>query len=264
MSKSTFHVIAEYAQALIGAVLLAVLIRGFLVEPFKIPSESMVPTLLVGDHIFVARYQYGLRVPLTKFWLLEFDEPERGDVVVFTYPEDENVDFIKRVIAVPGDVLAMYNGVLYVNSEKSTYQSLPLGEQNPDNQCLLAMTPELDKKLPDKFREFPYFLKYKKFDVKLETLPTGSSHMIQRSHKNPFNSDFEVTIPERQYFVMGDNRDYSHDSRIWGMVPRENLKGKAVFIWLSLNHEKTKCSYNLLSPEVFPNVRWDRFGRKII
>src|SRR3989339_2044936 len=117
--KSPFHIVAEYAQALVGAIILAILIRGFLVEPFKIPSESMVPTLLVGDHIFVARYFYGLRIPFTKKWVTEFKEPQRGDVVVFSYPEDEDVDFIKRVVAVPGDTITFDQGVLYVNGEAS-------------------------------------------------------------------------------------------------------------------------------------------------
>src|SRR3989344_3536314 len=102
-NKNSLQIISEYIQALVAAVILAVLIRGFVYEPFKIPSESMVPTLLVGDHIFVARYKYGLRVPFTKIWLKEFDGPKRGDVMVFSYPEDEDVDFIKRVVGLPGD-----------------------------------------------------------------------------------------------------------------------------------------------------------------
>jgi len=262
--KSPFHIVAEYAQALVGAIILAILIRGFLVEPFKIPSESMVPTLLVGDHIFVARYFYGLRIPFTKKWVTEFKEPQRGDVVVFSYPEDEDVDFIKRVVAVPGDTITFDQGVLYVNGEASEYQAFAPEEQDTKNACLIRDTPEMHAVLGDQFKNFPYYLKFKKFRHKLETLPGGTPHMIQRSRKRPNDNGFEAIVPEREYFVMGDNRDHSQDSRFWGFVPRANLKGKAIFIWLSLNHEKTRCRYNLVSPTVFPNVRWDRFGRKIL
>lgn len=262
--KTLFQIIAEYIQALIGAVLLAVLIRGFVFEPFKIPSESMVPTLLVGDHIFVARYQYGLRVPFTKLWLTEFDGPKRGDVVVFSFPEDESVDFIKRVVGVPGDRIAMHGGVLTVNGEPVRERFFEPLKPKASNKCVMELAPSSRSIFPDDLLEFPYYLKYRKFQQALERLPGGPVHMIQHSRENPNNIEFEITVPERSYFVMGDNRDQSHDSRMWGMVPRENLKGKAVYIWLSLDHERNRCPYNFIDPRIFPNIRWDRFGRKII
>lgn len=261
--KNTFQVVAEYVQALIGAVLLAILIRGFVFEPFKIPSESMVPTLLVGDHIFVARYKYGLRVPFTKIWLKEFDGPQRGDVVVFNYPADEDVDFIKRVVGLPGDTVAMKDGKLLVNGKEIGKKQFYLQGKNKDNACVMDVSERTDKFFPKEFKKFPYYLKYSKFEKFVETFGDGEQHMMQRSILEPNDIDFEIKVPERQYFVMGDNRDHSLDSRIWGMVPRENLKGKAIYIWLSLNHERTSCAYNFISPDVFSNVRWDRFGREI-
>lgn len=262
--KNTFQVVSEYIQALVGAVVLAVLIRGFVFEPFKIPSESMVPTLLVGDHIFVARYQYGLRIPFTKIWIKEFDDPKRGDVVVFNYPEDEDVDFIKRIVGLPGDKVAVKEGVLYVNDKEMTDQEFYPQAQNDEDACVMDLTAESEKIFPDGFKKFPFFLKHKRFVQMLETFDNKRTHMIQRSINNPVDYDFEFSVPSRSFFVMGDNRDQSQDSRFWGIVPRENLKGKAIYIWLSLNNEKTECRYNFLHTDFLPGVRWDRFGRKII
>lgn len=258
------QVVAEYMQSLLAAVLLAVLIRGFVFEPFKIPSESMVPTLLVGDHIFVARYKYGLRIPFTKVWVKEFAGPQRGDVVVFSYPEDEDVDFIKRVVGIPGDAIAMKSGILYINGQPVREDIIrPVG-QSDSNNCVMELDPLSQGIFPENLNGFPYYLKYKKFHQIIEKFDGGSEHLIQKSRENPSEIEFEITVPPRFYFVMGDNRDQSHDSRLWGLVPRDNLKGKAKFIWLSLNHERTACPGNVWDPYIFPHVRWDRFGREII
>ena len=199
-NKNSLQIISEYIQALVAAVILAVLIRGFVYEPFKIPSESMVPTLLVGDHIFVARYKYGLRVPFTKIWLKEFDGPKRGDVMVFSYPEDEDVDFIKRVVGVPGDVVEVRDKDVYVNDA-------------------LADTSHIQ-----------------------HTDPTV--HLDRRDNFGP------VTVPGDSYFVMGDNRDQSLDSRFWGFVKENKIRGKAFLIYWSWNSDEIR-------------VRWDRIGRRL-
>jgi signal peptidase I len=266
VQKNSLQVLSEYVQALVGAVVLAILIRGFVFEPFVIPSESMVPTLLIGDHIFVLRYQYGLRVPFTKIWLHEFGDPKRGDVVVFSYPEDEDIDFIKRVIGIPGDHVTMRDGVLSVNDKPLVHQAFYPEKPSDHNACTLSLTAESENLLSDGFKEFPFYRRYKKFTHSMETLDNGVVHMIQMSKDEPNDFDFDVTVPERSYFVMGDNRDQSQDSRFWGFVPRENLKGKAVRIWLSVNKEKTVCPYNLDLPDwvPWPMVRWDRFGRQIL
>lgn len=245
-----FQIFGEYTQALFGAVILAVIIRGFIFEPFKIPSKSMVPTLLVGDHIFVARYKYGLRVPFTKYWLTEFDGPKRGDTVVFTFPEDEDVDFIKRVVGLPGDMVAMKGGVLSINGVEIHETDVSVAGVDTRNKRLLDIGSAHAADLPPQAEEFPNYRGYSGFQIQVESFHDKERHFIQRSRSLPVQSDFELTVPERSYFVLGDNRDQSMDSRFWGVVPRENLKGKAIFIWLSLDND-------------FGGVRWNRFGNKI-
>lgn len=258
--KNFLEVVVEYAQALFGAIFLAVLIRGFVFEPFKIPSESMVPTLLVGDHIFVKRFAYGLRVPFTKKWLTEFDDPKRGDVVVFSFPEDEDIDFIKRVVGVPGDKVSMVAGQLFVNGGKVEGKDLLLEGKMPQDRCHMQMSKDTESLLAAGFKPYPYYKNIRSFEPELESLPGGVDHLMQRSKVMPIESDFEVTVPPRQFFVLGDNRDQSQDSRFWGFVPRENLKGRAEYIWISLNYEGVDCPSDI----GFFKVRWDRFGRKII
>jgi signal peptidase I len=249
--KTPFEVAWEYAQALIYAVALAVIIRGFLFEPFKIPSESMVPTLLVGDHIFVARYQYGLRIPMTKTWITEFGDPKRGDVVVFSYPEDESVDFIKRIVGIPGDKITIKDDVLYVNDKRVEQKDYELDSVDPNDNRHVLLTPEALAAMPEGLRDFPYFRHFKDFQEKIETLDGEHYHYVQRSKTMPIDKEDTWIVPPRHYFAMGDNRDQSQDSRFWGFVPRENLKGKAIFIWLSLDNVRGW-------------FRWGRFGRKIL
>lgn len=258
--KNKIEVVVEYIQALFGAIVLAVVIRGFVFEPFKIPSESMVPTLLVGDHIFVKRYAYGLRIPFTKKWLAEFANPGRGDVVVFSFPEDEDVDFIKRVVGVPGDKVAMKEGQLYINDKMVGFDDVLLEGKNPADRCHMKLSADADRLLAADFKPYPYYKNIRSFEPRLESLPDDRAHLTQRSKVMPIDSDFELTVPPRQYFVLGDNRDQSQDSRFWGFVPRENLKGKAEYIWLSLNYEGVSCPTDV----GFFKIRWDRFGRKII
>ena len=259
--KKLFSELArEYLQPLLSAIVLAILIRGFFFEPFKIPSESMVPTLLVGDHIFVKRYAYGLRIPFTKTWLTEFENPKRGDVVVFSYPGDESVDFIKRVIGLPGDKIKLEEGILFVNGQKVEQTDLAMTGPEPKNHCHMKLEDASQNLLPSGFKPFPYYRDIKEFQVKFETFDNGVQHLAQRSTHMPVETDLEITVPPRSFFVMGDNRDQSQDSRFWGFVPRENLKGKAEFIWLSLNNEGMSCPGDL----GFLPIRWDRFGRKIL
>lgn len=259
MKKNAFEVISEYMQALFGAVLLAILIRGFVFEPFKIPSESMYPTLLVGDHIFVKRYQYGLRVPFTKWWLTEFEDPARGDVVVFSYPEDEDVNFIKRVVGMPGDVIRVENGLMSVNGRDVKQQDVQIAGISKENRCWTDLDEKSRDLVPKNMQPFPYYRHYRQYQPKVEANIDGREYVIQRHLVSPLEGDFEIKVPDRSFFVMGDNRDQSQDSRFWGFVPRENLKGKAIFIWLSLNYEDVSCAN-----EFGLKMRWDRFGRKII
>lgn len=272
-------IFGEYLQALIFALIFAILIRSFVAEPFQIPSESMMPTLLVGDHIFVKRYAYGLRIPFTKSWLTEFDQLKRGDVVVFTEPLKEKDDFIKRVVGLPGDRVAMKNGQIYINGEASVYKSFQTGSRYVDNSCLVDTDPQ-----EAQLENFPYFKGHENYQKYLEILPgTTEPHVIQY-YNEMRSADFEFVVPAHHFFAMGDNRDNSADSRFIGPIPRENLKGKAEMIWLSMNSEGTVCPYDSLYDwfgpivdgvfgvlgylpfdglENAPSVRWNRFGRDL-
>lgn len=243
-------VIREYVEALLVAVLLAFFIRSFIVEPFKIPSKSMVPTLLVGDHIFVNKFIYGLRIPGTKKWLVQFGEPKRGDVIVFIYPEDEHLDFIKRVVGLPGDHVRMRNGLLYVNDVEVTEKEIPVIGVDPKDKRRLLISKTEAVEIPPVFRGIPFYRGFENYKIQMENL-TGYSHVIQRNRLLPNNEEIDLVVPQDHFYVMGDNRDQSADSRVWGFVPRKNLKGKALFIWLSLDSDRG-------------GIRLKRFGKKII
>jgi len=185
--KSTFR---EYAEAAAIAVLLALFIRTFVVQAFKIPSGSMEPTLLVGDHILVNKFIYGIKIPFIRTTLIPISEPSRGDVIVFIYPVDKSKDFIKRVIGLPGDTIRIEGKKIFIN-----------GKLYEDGH--------------------------------------GFYRPSSRGG-NPGNSPGfgPVTVPPDSYFVMGDNRDQSWDSRSWGYVPEESIKGKALIIYWSWPHWK--------------------------
>jgi signal peptidase I len=207
-------VLVEYARSFFPVILIVLLLRSFVVEPFRIPSGSMMPTLLVGDFILVNKFAYGLRWPVlnTKFW--QNDEPKRGDVVVFRFPSDETTDYIKRVVGIPGDEVYYRDKTVYINGEPMG--QIPLGTYTGEGSGI-GLTGAREG---------------------LETLD-GVEHEIL---VNPRAPDFPmgcnillrgpVTVPEDSYFVMGDNRDNSNDSRCWGFVPEQNLVGKAFMIWM--------------------------------
>jgi signal peptidase I len=193
-------VLREYTEAILIAAVLALFIRTFIVQAFKIPSGSMEDTLLVGDHILVSKFLYGTQVPFTNMRILTIREPKRGDIIVFRYPGDETKDFIKRCIGTPGDVVEIINKKVYVNGT-------PLVE--------------------------PYTV-YKDDEV----LPRA---LQARDNFGP------IKVPAGSYFMMGDNRDKSHDSRFWGFVTMNEIIGKAMIIYWSWD---TDDSW----------VRWRRMG----
>lgn len=197
-----YAMIAEFSRFLFPVVLIVLILRGFIAEPFRIPSGSMLPSLEIGDFILVSKFSYGIRLPVANKKVIGLGEPERGDVIVFRYPEDPSIDYIKRVIGVPGDKIAYYNKVLHVNDEP-----VNLGETSV------------------------YRAGYDHVVRQMENL-TGVEHEILVNQMYPA-VDFVITVPENQYFVMGDNRDNSRDSRVWGFVPDENLVGRAVVVWLN-------------------------------
>ena len=209
--------IIEYSRAFFPVLLAVLVLRGFIVEPFRIPSGSMMPTLLVGDFILVNKFSYGLRLPVIHNKITSGDKPKHGDVVVFRYPQDESQDYIKRVIGLPGDQVSYYNRKLSINGEAlkfeldHIYQGLgDLNRMQPASGCDRA-------------------------NASCQVIVESNDGVDYSVMTNPGTSrgiNGEVVVPEGHYFVMGDNRDHSNDSRFWGYVPEENLVGKAFMVWM--------------------------------
>jgi signal peptidase I len=221
MGISQKSIIREYAEALIIAIILALTIRVFVVQAFKIPSGSMIPTLMIGDHILVSKLAYGFQLPkdcefqvsfppvtcFSSTIVMSFDPPVRGDIIVFRYPEDENKDFIKRVIGLPGDTIHIHNKHVIVNGQ-------PLLDD--------AFTQRVDPGIID-------------------------------GRINPRDNLGPLTVPPESYFVMGDNRDQSLDSRFWGFVRMDKIKGRAFLVYWSWNGQGAWTDW----------IRWERIGKLI-
>ena len=195
----------EYSKSFFPVLAIVLVLRSFIFEPFQIPSQSMVPTLEVGDFIVVNKYTYGLRLPVARTKVLDINQPERGDVMVFFPPHAPDTYYIKRVIGLPGDEVAYINNVLYING-KEQKQTFVANLHDSGGRAVKRTMEDLD----------------------------GYSHVM---HKNVEPSRLSIqfgpkVVPEGHYFMMGDNRDNSSDSRDWGMVPEENIVGKAVAIWM--------------------------------
>lgn len=236
--------LGETIKTVVYAIAIAVLIRTFWFEPFKIPSGSMYPTLEVGDFLFVSKYTYGYSKHSFPFSFPTFsgriwqDLPERGDVVVFKYPDDNKTDYIKRIIGLPGDKIQVKKGRLYINGE--------IMERKDAKDYII-----------DEYVIIP-----KKFTEYTEVLPEGRTHKILEHSDEEFIVDNtpEFTIPAEHYFMMGDNRDNSNDSRqSVGMVPFENIEGKARLLFYS--HDDSIRWYNPIS--WISSIRWKRMFNKI-
>lgn len=214
----------EYPKSFFPVILIVFVLRSFLVEPFKIPSGSMIPTLLVGDFILVNKFTYGIRLPVINLKVVDIGEPERGDVMVFRYPEDTSVDYIKRVVGLPGDKVAYQNKRLAINGREVPLQAAGDYLLKDKIQYLNQYTEMLGKVrhaiLLDQSE--PAALRYVK-------------QFPQRENCIYNNSGMVCTVPPGHYFMMGDNRDNSSDSRVWGFVPEANIVGKAFFIWFNFS-----------------------------
>ncbi|MGD9591994.1 MAG: signal peptidase I [Candidatus Berkiella sp.] len=216
--------LVEYARSFFPILLIVCVLRSFIAEPFRIPSGSMKPTLLEGDFILVNKFSYGVRLPVFGTKVVKVGEPKIGDILVFRYPKDTSIDFIKRVVGTPGDKIKYENKTLYVNGKAISQESL--GQ---------AYDTDL--------RGLTY--KVKHFKENLD----HRAHSIY-VHDGDGNSMDEITVPKGMYFVMGDNRDASEDSRRWGFVPEDLILGKAIYIWMS---------WDGLSKD----IRWKRIGHVI-
>ena len=218
----------EYSKSFFPVILLVFTLRSFLVEPFKIPSGSMMPTLLAGDYILVNKFTYGLRVPVLNNTFIEMNQPKRGDVFVFHYPPEPTIDYIKRVVGLPGDVIQYQDKHLTINGKKLdvnftdnyTYK-MSFKEADGSEQENTMTAQQSSEQLGDV-----------KHDILIHDIP---NQYPAGSPGEKLQNGEAITVPAGHYFAMGDNRDNSADSRVWGFVPEHNLVGKAFFIWFNFD-----------------------------
>jgi len=223
-------VLVEYARAFFPVILIVFLLRSFLVEPFRIPSGSMLPSLLIGDFILVNKFSYGVRLPVINIKVFDTSTPKRGDVMVFRFPRDPSTNYIKRVVGVPGDVVLYKDKKLYVNGEL-----MPQQNGQPYN---LERFGESDGAVT----RYTENLGGVDHGILVNDQPSGPEHRWQ--------------VPPGQYFVMGDNRDRSNDSRYWGFVPDGNLVGKAFLIWFSWDMMGERLWF-------WQRIAWNRIGSTV-
>lgn len=224
-AKKEMSMVVDYSRSFFPVLLIVFILRSFLFEPFRIPSGSLEPTLLVGDFILVNKFDYGVRIPVIHKKVVAYNEPKRGDIMVFRWPPNQGYDFIKRVIGLPGDTVSYINKQLYINNVK-----VPLTN--------------LEKKMvADEVGDETLM------QEKIENLP-GMTHDIYVNPKRESANYFNLVVPAGMYFVMGDNRDDSADSRFWGFVPEKNIVGKAVLVWMSWDGQSNR-------------IRWERLGHII-
>ena len=220
-------VVVDYAKAFFPVLAVVLGLRSFVAEPFRIPSSSMMPSLLIGDFILVNKFAYGLRLPITNQKFIAIDDPKRGDVVVFKPPQHPDQDWIKRVIGLPGDTVAYHDDTVYVNGSALQYQGIGrfVGKgQGTEMTGAKLLT---------------------------EDLP-GRPHPVLERDDTPFfiQGEGQWTVPPGNYFVMGDNRDNSEDSRFWGFLPEANLRGKAFLIWMSWDRSAGGVDFNRIGSRI--------------
>jgi signal peptidase I len=219
------NIIIEYSRSLFPIFLLVLVIRSFIAEPFRIPSGSLEPSLLPGDFIVANKFAYGLRLPVINTKIFNLSEPKVGQIVVFRWPVNPSIDYIKRVIGVPGDHISYIDKVLYINGKQATQKPIGYALDTDGNGSAWIVE-------------------------KVEENIQGVKHDIYINPKQPAVNFTNLVVPKGMYFMMGDNRDDSYDSRYWGFAPEKNLIGKAFVIFFSWNKDRD-------------NVRWSRLGQWI-
>jgi signal peptidase I len=229
----------DWTAGLFPVICIVFLLRSFLFEPFKIPTGSMIPTLMVGDLILVNKYTYGIRLPVINKKIVDVNQPERGDVMVFRYPPNPNVDYIKRVIGVPGDEVSYLNKKLMINGKPLSKDVLP------------DFLEEDTMSYAKQFEEMVEFSKGgggKKHrilnDERRPAMIPGVEDFPNRQNCRYSAEGVVCKVPEGHYFMMGDNRDNSLDSRYWGFVPEKNIVGKAFFVWMNFGNLRRIGSFD--------------------
>lgn len=217
----------EYTASFFPVILFVFVLRSFVVEPFKIPSGSMIPTLLVGDLILVNKFTYGIRLPIVDKKVIPLNDPKRGDVVVFRYPKDQSLDYIKRLVGLPGDTVEYRNKVLFINGQKQSLTPLEKFYDSSSFQYSLQYSEKLGNKthriLND--QDAPNYV------IAHEDFPFSENC-------NYDVTGFKCVVPQGHYFMMGDNRDNSSDSRVWGFVADRQIVGKAFLVWMNFGDLK--------------------------
>ena len=222
----------EYGSSFFPVILLVFGLRSFVAEPFKIPSGSMIPTLQIGDFILVNKFTYGIRLPVINKKIIDINQPKRGDVMVFRFPEDTSQDYIKRVVGVPGDKVSYQNKRLVINGQ-------PVETKGVDDY-LNEERLQYSKQFIEKVGGFEHRTLN---DGDVPAYISSASQFPHRENCLYNNAGVICTVPPGHYFMMGDNRDNSRDSRYWGFVPEENIVGKAFFIWLNFSDLKRVGSF---------------------
>ena len=213
-------IVVEYAKSFFPVILVVFFVRSFIVEPFKIPSGSMMPTLLAGDYILVNKFDYGFRLPILNNTLIKMGSPSRGDVIVFHYPPDPSIDYIKRVIGLPGDKIRYEDKHLIINGK-----SLEVEAVGDYDYVLSGLNMMTAKQYKEQLGDVKHDILIHDVMANYEADAIGAK----------FANNEEITVPEGHYLAMGDNRDNSSDSRVWGFVPEHNLVGKAFYIWMNFD-----------------------------
>ncbi len=234
--------LVEYARSFFPVLFIVLVLRSFLFEPFRIPSGSMIPTLLVGDFILVNKFSYGVRLPVIHTKIIDTGSPERGDVAVFRYPQDPSLDYIKRVIGIPGDEITLKRELFPLNGQQYIQEKFFInGKELKISGGTAYENPHTgDVSLGETRRQ--EFIGEAEHDILVETRNSASD-----IPEELLNVERSWTVPEAHYFMIGDNRNRSNDSRYWGFVPEENLVGEAKYVWMHYND----------------GIIWSRLGDKI-
>ncbi len=225
-----YPLIVDYARSFFPILLLVFLLRSFLYEPFRIPTGSLTPSLLIGDFLLVNKFDYGVRLPVIHTKVFKTGEPQRGDIIVFRYPPNPSVLYIKRTIGLPGDHIDYVDKVLFVNGKKVSQDFNRYAISKEDEGATFNVV----EKTEDLF---------------------GVKHLIFQHPQQPSYDFKDVVVPEGMYFMMGDNRDSSDDSRVWGFVPDGNIVGKAVMVWMS---------WDQFADSLTQKIRWNRVGMRVV